>query len=449
MSIREDIQTRDYGFCFRKAVPVDIRPYVGGRREIVRSLGKDATRAKVQGRELSLQVERLFLTVRDGKVVDVKAALAALSTKKAPKKFQPASESPPTGSGGLIVSAALDAYQNERRLPPKTMIEYRAAVRRFVDVVGDKPIGAITKADARAFKDILLKLPKTPPRKLRKASVSKIVSAIGDDPTVMKISPKTVQKALGALSAILGWAESNGMLDANPFAKVKVAIGSQTAPGRIPYSTSDLKAIFSSPIFTGCFSKDVRSKPGNLIIRDHSFWLPLLGLYSGCRLEEMCQALLTDVHEERQITYLDINTLDDGKHLKTAGSVRRVPIHPRLIRLGFLEYVASLRGVGETQLFPRLRRDNRGSMSAMWSKFWGRYARKTIGITDPRKVFHSFRHSFKDACRAAEISEEVHDALTGHSNGSVGRGYGAGVPLSVLSDAIGRVEFHYESNQLK
>jgi hypothetical protein len=52
------------------------------------------------------------------------------------------------------------------------------------------------------------------------------------------------------------------------------------------------------------------------------------------------------------------------------------------------------------------------------------------------EVFHSFRHSSKNACRAG-IPEEVHDALTGHSGGGVGRTYGGlSYPLKPLADAM-------------
>src|SRR5262245_61340394 len=55
----------------------------------------------------------------------------------------------------------------------------------------------------------------------------------------------------------------------------------------------------------------------------------------------------------------------------------------------------------------------------------GRHIRD-LGITDTAKVFHSFRHNFKDALRAAGIGQEIHDALTGHSTrGEVSREYGA------------------------
>ncbi len=43
--------------------------------------------------------------------------------------------------------------------------------------------------------------------------------------------------------------------------------------------------------------------------------------------------------------------------------------------------------------------------------------------------------------RRAGISEEVHDALTGHSNGSVGRSYWLGVPLRVLAESMAKVGY--------
>jgi hypothetical protein len=45
------------------------------------------------------------------------------------------------------------------------------------------------------------------------------------------------------------------------------------------------------------------------------------------------------------------------------------------------------------------------------------------------------------------MSEEIHDALTGHSNGSVGRGYG-GVPLSTKAEAINKINYGINLNHL-
>jgi hypothetical protein len=55
-------------------------------------------------------------------------------------------------------------------------------------------------------------------------------------------------------------------------------------------------------------------------------------------------------------------------------------------------------------------------------------------------VFHSFRHTFKRMCRDAGIGEELHDALTGHSGGGVGRSYGGGFGLKALAEAMRGIE---------
>ncbi|MFO1083789.1 MAG: hypothetical protein U1E21_04435 [Reyranellaceae bacterium] len=97
------------------------------------------------------------------------------------------------------------------------------------------------------------------------------------------------------------------------------------------------------------------------------------------------------------------------------------------------------------RLFPELGQDHFGNWTGNWSKWWGRWARQQLGIKDRRKVFHSFRHSFKAACRRAGIQEETHDLLTGHEGGSTGRSYGReeyGAELvTTLDEAVRKIEY--------
>jgi integrase len=146
-----------------------------------------------------------------------------------------------------------------------------------------------------------------------------------------------------------------------------------------------------------------------------------MALYMGARLEELGQALVSDVVTVGGVLCLDINDQSEGKSVKTASSRRTVPIHPELVRLGFQRYVAALDKGG--RLFPDLRQDQFDKWTGNFSKWWGRWARG-LGITDRRKVFHSFRHTFKAACRRGGIQEETHDLLTGHQGTGVGRSYG-------------------------
>jgi integrase len=57
-------------------------------------------------------------------------------------------------------------------------------------------------------------------------------------------------------------------------------------------------------------------------------------------------------------------------------------------------------------------------------------------------VFHSFRHTFKNAARRCGIPEDIHDALTGHSSGGgVGRMYGGAYPLRPLGAAMKKLRY--------
>lgn len=62
-------------------------------------------------------------------------------------------------------------------------------------------------------------------------------------------------------------------------------------------------------------------------------------------------------------------------------------------------------------------------------------------MSEAGKVFHSFRHTFKRMARDADLTEETHDALTGHTGeGGSGRSYGRGFGLKALAAALGRIE---------
>ncbi|MFZ6761731.1 site-specific integrase [Pseudoroseomonas sp. WGS1072] len=216
--------------------------------------------------------------------------------------------------------------------------------------------------------------------------------------------------------------------------------------------------IFTSPLYQGHAGDAYRCNPGIQIIRDSKFWLPLLGLYTGCRREEMAQARVADMKSEDRIAFLHINTLaqDNGreKRLKTAGARRMVPLHRTVLEAGFLEHVAVLRRRGEIYLFPDLNHMAREPAGA-FGKWFDRFCRRLAevndlplgqGIDHPSRTFHSFRHTFKRACRDAEIGKELHDELTGHAGGGdVGQGYGrtsdGRFSLRVLNAAIQRIQF--------
>lgn len=108
--------------------------------------------------------------------------------------------------------------------------------------------------------------------------------------------------------------------------------------------------------------------------------------------------------------------------------------------MGFLAYVERMKTAAgaEATLWPLLTSAEGRARTAAWSQWFGNYLRREpVSITSPRKVFHSFRHLFKDMCRDAGLSEDVHDALTGHAAGKgVGRSYGVGHSVARLSSEL-------------
>lgn len=312
-----------------------------------------------------------------------------------------------------------ELYLKEAQPRDRTEQEYRKSIGDFCAIHGaDIPIRFVTKGMIVEYKNLLLRRPKHIFGEQRKLSLRKLAELEGDHET---LSGASINKALSVVSVTLEYAVKNDLIAVNPARGVKVQRG-KASKKRLPYSIEDLNLIFSNPIFTA------RS--------DEKSWLPLLGLFTGARLEELAQLHTSDVQEHDCTHYLNIAEIEEGQTLKNQNSIRRVPLHPRLIELGFLDYVRSR----NTKMVFELR-PYRGRYSHAFSKWFGRFVREKIGITDSKKVFHSFRHSFKDAGRDCGLDKAIVDALQGHSDGSVSGGYGSGYSLAALDRAMKQIRY--------
>lgn len=378
--------------------------------DFLKSYGFNVPTNTMNYRRVHMGMLRAWIRALEGQLLRQQGE--PIETPEAPE-IGPRRLAPGSSSNVAKLAGAFNGWKGERKPGDKTWSEWALALRRFIETNGDLPLAKITKAHIRGYKDALLKL---------------------------ELRPASIKKHLSAVRTVLGWAVENGLVDDNVAAGVTVRDAKVKRERRLPYSDDDLKLIFSSPIYTD----GVRPKAGG---GEAAYWLPLMALYMGPRLEEMGQALVSDVVTAGNVLCLSINDETEGKSVKTASSRRTVPIHPELIRLGFKEYAASVASGG--RLFPDLKPDQFDNWTGNFSKWWGRWARG-LGITDRRKVFHSFRHTFKAACRRAGIQEEVHDLLTGHAGAGVGRGYGRAEEysddlVSTLAAALQKVEYSHDA----
>lgn len=348
-------------------------------------------------------------------------------------------------AGGTLLNA-FDGWKLERAPTAGTLYEYKRAVDLFIQLHSDLALTAIKKSHAREFREALQMVPRNRKGKLLKAPLPELVAWARQHPEAQKVSPGTVNKQLGAVQAIAGWGHHNGVIPddtpwSDPFEKMRVE---EEQSERAPFVSSELQKIFNDPLFTTHQWPEGAKGPAGV-------WLPLLSLFNGARQAELAGLKVSNVQKDEATGTPLIFIVADrkaGKSLKTKGSERVVPVHPQLVRLGFLTYVAERkRGGADAWLFPLVAPEHGRARIAAWSKWFGGYLRKHVGVADTAKVYHSFRHGFKDALRKATPDEELRDALTGHRGPkSVGRGYGSKEMLArwgikPLRDAVGKVAF--------
>ena len=304
----------------------------------------------------------------------------------------------------------------------------------------DRDVKAIRGADVRRVRDIFNRMPVNADRLADRNGLS-VVELAKSEHGHHVISAKSKKKHLEAIKAFLRWLASEEYVRDVPGETIGFDAISPVASRRTPYSSSQLVSIFTSPLYRGSKSQLRRTQAGSYVARDGYFWLPLIALYSGMRLGEINQLLNADIREESGIWIFDVcETEGSGKTLKSAASARRIPIHHKLIELGFLEKPDFAEGAKTKRVFHDVSVAADGCFSRVPSKWWGRYARG-IGVANSNNAFHSFRHSFVDALREADTGEAVARMLMGHSDGSVHGNYGQGVSLQKLKQSIDRVTF--------
>ncbi len=331
-----------------------------------------------------------------------------------------------------------------------TRSEQALAVERLCDFLGgDVPAHTIGIEQAEGFFDALGAQPRAVPKALKEMGLRGRAAWTrpgGGGAGSPKVSLGTVVKQVRLLSAMVAEAVRLGYADTNPFLAVIPHDADAVGLKRAPFSPRDLSTIFGAPLFRGCRDDGAWDARGGHRVSDHRFWIPLLLLVTGARLEEVGQLLVRDIKEEGGVLYIHVTDIpedddEEEKAVKTAPSRRRVPLHRIVLDAGFRQYLERAARSGNEALFPALARDGRGKKTREFSKWFNQKLLEGVGITGRAKVLHSFRHLFKDRCREADLGEELHDALTGHAGGGVGRDYGAGFSVKRLAEGMARVEF--------
>ena len=198
-----------------------------------------------------------------------------------------------------------------------------------------------------------------------------------------------------------------------------------------PFETEELKKIFNPKTY---FKKMLHSD-------NPKYWIPLIGLYTGARLNEICQIRIDDVKSDDGIWYFQISDMGEKQSVKNYASVRNVPIHPVLINLGFLEQVNLARKQKQDRIFYSLQYNSKNKYGGAMSKAFQYYLDK-IGLKDAKKVFHSFRHTVRTKFINSNVSEETANIICGWE------GQGAGAKNYLHREKIDMHKLYTELSKL-
>jgi integrase len=412
-------------FYFRLVVPVGLRESINAR-EIIKSLKtENRLEATYQALKLAAHYKAVLHDIKTGKTQQV-SHLNLSESQYAPPAPPPAV--PPaqvTSSSPLLSAVIADFLKRYDQSNKATFTKLTATLPVFLELIGDKPINLILQADINTYFDDVQKLPVRRDAKLFEGmTIREIINAN----TGKCISAGTFGSTYRACVSIFNnWAVIHYRDQGFPALSVQGALyrgeRADSFNKQRAMTREELQKLFTHPKMRS-FAADPKTA--------HYCWLPLIGLFTGARINEVCQLhpaedILQD--EKSGIWYFSFD--DEGeaaegvkKSIKNASSRRIVPIHSRLIELGFLNYVERIKSGGHKAIFPAWKPRN-GKASANASKWFKRYL-ESIGLKDETpgarlSGYHAFRHTFITHGLNNKIAGVF--ALTGHEVGEI-EGFG-------------------------
>lgn len=428
-------------FHVRIRVPADLSHHIP-HRELVKSLKtKDKQIAQQCGLLIRQRITKSFTLFRlgiltgdqvresIGEIFSRKSDGFAKSVESAAVKLQHALQPQQSiCSSEKLLSSIMDDFISDRHhdWSVKTKMENEASLRLLLDIVGDVDVCTIGRETVRGLRDNLSVLPANLYKLFPQQTAAQVLEMVLNGGDVSPMSTTSVNKHLSRFSGLLSHSVKEGHLMANPAEGISIKQKRRADEERKVYTPDDMKKIVEHLLLD-------EGKP-------ERYWLPLIAMLSGLRLDEACQLYTDDVKDIGGVWCFDVN--DEGdKKLKNVSSARIVPIHPSLIGLGFLDYVERGRAGGRPRLWMNLQRREADGYGSAYGKVFQRFNRKHI-TTDTQKTFHSFRHAFADTLKQLGEQESLIAELMGHANGSITTGrYGKRYQPQILLEAIRKLEF--------
>jgi hypothetical protein len=332
-------------------------------------------------------------------------------------------------------------------LGAKGLDRQRATIALIREIVGDQTqIDAIDYDACLRARTVLARLPANRTKLYPDLPIDQAIARAEKDGKPL-LAPVTQERYLGALRDILDLAAKKRLISVNPAEGLKPIKRDAVAASekRKPFTLQQIADFFKSGFYAEC------AKQSPAFAHDKQgwrFWLPLLCLFLGARPNEMAQMHVADLKRTQKGTwYLDIEgTADEedsngaSKTLKTVTSRRKIPLHPELIKIGFVQFVEQRKKVsGDPRLFLLVPDKYGNHASYPLKRFRDAYLPDATKL-EARQTFYSFRHSWRDALRRIKAPDSTLVGVGGWSQ-AISDNYGDKLNPDFQIEIIKKISF--------
>lgn len=353
------------------------------------------------------------------------------------------------------IEKVLETYRLEKLNQNKGVKTVQAVIsscRLVHDLLGSNNISKITRDDVNRIIPKVKLFPKNAYLKKNAKNFDGLTAQeIIEKNKDLKLPVRKEEQSLrilGDVSSVYKWAIHHNLITYNPFeglspSKSKMPRNftndgyTQVKNAKKPFTSDDLKKIFSLPVYT----------EGKIGFRckmrlNYQYWVMLISYTTGARPNEICQLSTTDIKEIKGVLCFFIQEGTEFQSLKTDNAMRVIPVPDVILKLGFKSYLDSVKD--KKQLFPELTFTKKSGYYGKVEDWFTRVISKPMELSKQSKSFYSFRHSFFYDFQLRSASCSIFKQIVGHKKDSLGDDrYGGMYPNHILKEKI--EEFRYDT----
>ena len=429
---RTNIQKKQVNALSKEEKEIFYPEFLKGELEIL-FFDKNRNEQRMTGGELRKKEEHWSNFVPPETFANAVKAYSETNLQAEPIKSKPAN------LASALSRIYLENESEARAWRDKTYLKIEHALKLVFEIMGDKSVEQYTRKDFEDFRKILQKLPSNIGKK--KEFEDKTLIEISEENATSKkhkvLTPSSVNTLIGQVHTFFEWCLTHGYIQNNFCRKLKVRDPRKKLTLKDPFN--DINLLEAKTHIFGNVQKLYDKKPERV-------WIPMIGFYQGMRLEEIAQLHLEDIYQnESDMWVFDLNENTNKnnqsvKKIKNNPSVRIVPIHPKLIEFGFLDYCETVKKAGHERVFYNLK-DGRDGFGRGVGDWFNTQTKRHISKSE-KKSFHSTRHTFIQRLKNLSVDTHKIIGLIGHGEDKMSyTQYGEEFSPEILFPELIKVEY--------